>query len=57
MSTMQNTTANEPRRKGNTALRDAMLTHPTLVEALIPLFSSTAAVHNVADGRRTIASA
>ena len=28
-----------------TALRDAVLTHPTLVEGLIPLFSSTASVH------------
>ena len=31
-----------------TALRDAMLTHPTLVEGLIPLFSSAASAHNVA---------
>jgi len=28
-----------------TALRDAVLTHPTLVEGLIPLFSSVAEVH------------
>jgi pyruvate/2-oxoglutarate dehydrogenase complex dihydrolipoamide dehydrogenase (E3) component len=27
-----------------TALRDAMLTHPTLVEGLIPLFSSVPSV-------------
>ena len=37
-----------------TAMRDAVLTHPTLtegtlVEALIPLFSSVASVHKVAD--------
>jgi pyruvate/2-oxoglutarate dehydrogenase complex dihydrolipoamide dehydrogenase (E3) component len=32
-----------------TALRDAILTHPTLIEGLIPLFSSAA--HNVADAR------
>lgn len=30
-----------------TALRDAILTHPTLVEGLIPLFSSTASTHHV----------
>jgi pyruvate/2-oxoglutarate dehydrogenase complex dihydrolipoamide dehydrogenase (E3) component len=30
-----------------TALRDAVLTHPTLVEGLIPLFSSLAAAHNL----------
>jgi pyruvate/2-oxoglutarate dehydrogenase complex dihydrolipoamide dehydrogenase (E3) component len=29
-----------------TALRDAVLTHPTLVEGLIPLFSSAASAHN-----------
>jgi len=29
-----------------TALRDAVLTHPTLVEGLIPLFSSAPAVHD-----------
>ena len=40
-----------------TALRDAMLTHPTLVEGLIPLFSSVASAHNVADARLTRASA
>jgi hypothetical protein len=52
MSTMQNTTANEPGWKANpeqiamgaglpyTALRDTILTHPTLVEGLIPLFLS-----------------
>jgi pyruvate/2-oxoglutarate dehydrogenase complex dihydrolipoamide dehydrogenase (E3) component len=31
-----------------TALRDAVLTHPTLIEGLIPLFSSEASVHSVA---------
>ena len=30
-----------------TALRDAVLTHPTLVEGLIPLFSSVPSIHNV----------
>jgi pyruvate/2-oxoglutarate dehydrogenase complex dihydrolipoamide dehydrogenase (E3) component len=35
-----------------TALRDAVLTHPTLVEGLIPLFSSAASVHNVAGKSR-----
>jgi len=39
-----------------TALRDAILTHPTLVEGLIPLFSSVASVHNVAEATRTSAS-
>ncbi len=34
-----------------TALRDAVLTHPTLVEGLIPLFSSAASAHNVAERR------
>jgi hypothetical protein len=29
-----------------TALRGEILTHPTLVEGLIPLFSSDALVHN-----------
>jgi pyruvate/2-oxoglutarate dehydrogenase complex dihydrolipoamide dehydrogenase (E3) component len=29
-----------------TALRDAVLTHPTMVEGLIPLFSSVASAHN-----------
>ena len=32
-----------------TALRDAVLTHPTLVEGLITLFSSAASAHNLAD--------
>ena len=32
-----------------TALRDAVLTHPTLVEGLITLFSSVASAHNLAD--------
>ncbi|HET8921993.1 MAG TPA: FAD-dependent oxidoreductase [Candidatus Acidoferrum sp.] len=40
-----------------TALRDAVLTHPTLVEGLIPLFSSVASTHNVAEGAVTKASA
>ena len=31
-----------------TALRDAVLTHPTLVEGLIPLFSSVASAHDAA---------
>jgi pyruvate/2-oxoglutarate dehydrogenase complex dihydrolipoamide dehydrogenase (E3) component len=39
-----------------TALRDAILTHPTLVEGLIPLFSSVASAHNVAEATRTSAS-
>jgi pyruvate/2-oxoglutarate dehydrogenase complex dihydrolipoamide dehydrogenase (E3) component len=34
-----------------TALRDAVLTHPTLVEGLIPLFSSAAPAHNVVETR------
>jgi pyruvate/2-oxoglutarate dehydrogenase complex dihydrolipoamide dehydrogenase (E3) component len=37
------------------ALRDAVLTHPTLVEGLIPLFSSVAESHGV--GKATITSA
>lgn len=32
-----------------TALRGAVLTHPTLVEGLKPLFSSVASAHNAAD--------
>ena len=39
-----------------TVLRDAVLTHPTLVEGLIPLFSSVASAHNVRDARLTRAS-
>jgi len=35
-----------------TALRDAVLTHPTLVEGLMPLFSSAASAHNVVETRR-----
>jgi pyruvate/2-oxoglutarate dehydrogenase complex dihydrolipoamide dehydrogenase (E3) component len=36
-----------------TALRDAVLTHPTLAEGLISLFSSAASAHNVVEnGRR-----
>jgi pyruvate/2-oxoglutarate dehydrogenase complex dihydrolipoamide dehydrogenase (E3) component len=39
-----------------TALRDAVLTHPTLVEGLIPLFSSEAELHRVAEaGTRSVA--
>ena len=34
-----------------TALGDAVLTHPTLVEGLIPLFSSAASAHNVVETR------
>ena len=34
-----------------TALRDAVLTHPTLVEGLIPLFSSAASAHNAVETR------
>jgi pyruvate/2-oxoglutarate dehydrogenase complex dihydrolipoamide dehydrogenase (E3) component len=34
-----------------TALRDAVLTHPTLVEGLISLFSSTASAHNTVETR------
>src|SRR5438552_11950094 len=34
-----------------TALRDAVLTHPTLVEGLILLFSSAASAHNVVETR------
>ncbi len=34
-----------------TALRDAVLTHPTLVEGLIPLFSAAASAHNVVEAR------
>jgi pyruvate/2-oxoglutarate dehydrogenase complex dihydrolipoamide dehydrogenase (E3) component len=36
-----------------TALRDAVLTHPTLVEGLIPLFSSAASAHKVVESRQT----
>jgi len=34
-----------------TALRDAVLTHPTLVEGLMALFSSAASAHNVIETR------
>jgi pyruvate/2-oxoglutarate dehydrogenase complex dihydrolipoamide dehydrogenase (E3) component len=34
-----------------TALRDAILTHPTLVEGLLSLFSSAASAHNVVETR------
>jgi pyruvate/2-oxoglutarate dehydrogenase complex dihydrolipoamide dehydrogenase (E3) component len=35
-----------------TALRDAMLTHPTLVEGLIPLFSSVPSAQNSTDANK-----
>jgi hypothetical protein len=34
-----------------TALRDAVLTHPTPVEGLISLFTSPASVHNIVETR------
>ncbi len=40
-----------------TALRDAVLTHPTLTEGLIPLFSSAASTHKVAERKRAQTSA
>src|SRR5499427_4626444 len=40
-----------------TALRDAILTHHTLGEGLIPLFSSAASVHSVAEATATRVSA
>jgi len=40
-----------------TSLRDAVLTHPTLVEGLIPLFSSAPSAHKVVDTRRAQTSA
>ncbi len=40
-----------------TALRDAVLTHPTLVEGLIPLFSSAPSGHNAVEMRRAQISA
>jgi pyruvate/2-oxoglutarate dehydrogenase complex dihydrolipoamide dehydrogenase (E3) component len=40
-----------------TALRDAVLTHPTLVEGLSPLFSSVPTAHNAADATLTRVSA
>jgi pyruvate/2-oxoglutarate dehydrogenase complex dihydrolipoamide dehydrogenase (E3) component len=39
-----------------TALRDAVLTHPTLVEGLIPLFSSQPSAHDVTEASLTEAS-
>ncbi len=36
-----------------TALRDAVLTHPTLVEGLIPLFSSTPSSHRTTEAAAT----
>jgi pyruvate/2-oxoglutarate dehydrogenase complex dihydrolipoamide dehydrogenase (E3) component len=38
-----------------TALRDAVLSHPTLVEGLIPLFSSVASAHSLADKKTSSA--
>lgn len=38
-----------------TALRDAVLTHPTLVEVLIQLFSSAPSVHGIVDATSTTA--
>jgi pyruvate/2-oxoglutarate dehydrogenase complex dihydrolipoamide dehydrogenase (E3) component len=38
-----------------TGLRDAVLTHPTLTEGLIPLFSSVPLVHDVVDATSTTA--
>lgn len=38
-----------------TALRDAVLTHPTLVEGLISLFSSVPSAHVVVNTTSTIA--
>jgi pyruvate/2-oxoglutarate dehydrogenase complex dihydrolipoamide dehydrogenase (E3) component len=38
-----------------TALRDAILTHPTLVEGLIPLFSSVPSAHSAAGAARASA--
>ena len=40
-----------------TALRDAVLTHPTLVEGLIPLFSSAASAPNASEAELARASA
>ena len=40
-----------------TALRDAVLTHPTLVEGLIPLFSSGVSTHKVVESGRAQISA
>ncbi|MBV8830915.1 MAG: FAD-dependent oxidoreductase [Acidobacteriaceae bacterium] len=40
-----------------TALSDAILTHPTLVEGLIPLFSSAASAHTATEAALTGASA
>jgi len=38
-----------------TVLSDAVLTHPTLVEGLIPLFSSVPSAHGVVDATSTTA--
>jgi pyruvate/2-oxoglutarate dehydrogenase complex dihydrolipoamide dehydrogenase (E3) component len=40
-----------------TGLRDAVLTHPTLAEGLMPLFSSAASPHSVVETRKTRTSA
>jgi pyruvate/2-oxoglutarate dehydrogenase complex dihydrolipoamide dehydrogenase (E3) component len=42
-------------RQPYTVVRDAVLTHPTLVEGLIPLFSSVPSVHDVVDAASTTA--
>lgn len=42
-------------RQPYTALRDAVLIHPTLVEGLIPLFSSVPSVHDAAGDTSTTA--
>jgi pyruvate/2-oxoglutarate dehydrogenase complex dihydrolipoamide dehydrogenase (E3) component len=39
------------------ARRDAVLTRPTLVEGLIPLFSSAVSTHKVVESRRAQTSA
>jgi hypothetical protein len=38
-----------------TAIRDAVLTHPTLVEGLIQLFSSVPSIHDAVDATSTTA--
>jgi pyruvate/2-oxoglutarate dehydrogenase complex dihydrolipoamide dehydrogenase (E3) component len=40
-----------------TALRDAVLTHPTLVEGLTPLFSTAVSTPKVVESRRAQTSA
>jgi len=36
-----------------TALRDAVLSHPTLTEGLVPLFSSATSVYDALEARPT----